>query len=602
MRTLLQSVYHGIFYLTLALVSAIADENIIHYDNLDEHGEDPQGNARAIKYWNEAPGKLPAQRFTASADNVTTVTMGLARLGSPGGKVELDILQVDSSNGRPGASVGNFAMIEINSLPLVQQSSLPAFFDVRRIEGLVTGLIPGQDYFLQLNDADGAVIHNSSAYVFTGARTPTNADLLWFYGGSWHTWDLPLHARIEGRPPAVLTATGSGDGTGTLTIEPKMDTYPLGTEVTVAAAAPEGSEFNGWKAEQVTQPFHMNVYDNIEHKRDRSNQSEAPEQLLAQQFVMDENTTLGMVELELFRKGSVAGSLAIELWNHDEATKDPGEKVADIGTIADASIIPTDDTVFTFDQPITDLSANAPYWIVINPAGITSTLDADNTIAWTVSISTNTAGSNGRINAHVRSDDDNTTWKSLGTTRFHQMRIKTLSELLIEPLDLPNENPVTFATIGATTISAEFTLSASVLIIETTEDGSVTKSPDLEKYPIGSEVTVTATPEEGLEFVKWTYGEEEFTTNPATIIVKEGTTLTPVFAEIEEPKPLQVDIETAVAVSWDSQSGKSYRIHASTDMENWEVAVDSIEGTGERLTHCFIREKTEVFYRVEEKR
>ena len=36
------------------------------------------------------------------------------------------------------------------------------------------------------------------------------------------------------------------------------------------------------------------------------------------------------------------------------------------------------------------------------------------------------------------------------------------------------------------------------------------------------------------------------------------------------------------------------------DMETWEVAVDAIEGTGERLTHCFIREDAEIYYRVEE--
>lgn len=139
-------------------------------------------------------------------------------------------------------------------------------------------------------------------------------------------------------------------------------------------------------------------------------------------------------------------------------------------------------------------------------------------------------------------------------------------------------------------------------IIVTTGDGAVTKQPDLVEYPIGTEVTVTAAPEEGFEFVKWIYGDEEFTTNPVIITIEEGATLTPIFAEIEEPEPLQIDIEHAVAIGWDSQSGKTYQIHASTDMENWEVSIDNIEGTGERLTYCFIREETETYYRVEEKR
>ncbi len=136
--------------------------------------------------------------------------------------------------------------------------------------------------------------------------------------------------------------------------------------------------------------------------------------------------------------------------------------------------------------------------------------------------------------------------------------------------------------------------------IEPTTGGAITKSPDLENYPIGSEVTVTATPEEGFEFVQWHYGEEQITDNPATITVSEGTTLTPIFAAIEVPEPLNIDIAQAVAVSWDSQIDKAYQIHSSMDMETWEIAVDAIRGTGERMTHCFIREETEIFYRVEE--
>ena len=128
----------------------------------------------------------------------------------------------------------------------------------------------------------------------------------------------------------------------------------------------------------------------------------------------------------------------------------------------------------------------------------------------------------------------------------------------------------------------------------------MTKVPDFGDYPIGSEVTVTATPEPGFELVKWLYGDDEITSNPAIITIKEGATLTPFFAMIEEPKPLLIDIEHAVAVSWDSQVDQVYQIHASADMKNWEVAVANIEGTGERLTQCFLRGETEIFYRVEE--
>lgn len=69
---------------------------------------------------------------------------------------------------------------------------------------------------------------------------------------------------------------------------------------------------------------------------------------------------------------------------------------------------------------------------------------------------------------------------------------------------------------------------------------------------------------------------------------------------IEEP--LNADIDPAIAIRWDSKMNAIYQIYASTDMENWELALDAIEGTGERLTHCFIRVETEVYYRVEEGR
>ena len=143
--------------------------------------------------------------------------------------------------------------------------------------------------------------------------------------------------------------------------------------------------------------------------------------------------------------------------------------------------------------------------------------------------------------------------------------------------------------------------STDPFLIATTEDGSVTQVPDLDKYAIGSEVSVTAEPEPGFEFVKWTYGDEELTSNPAIITIAEGVTLIPIFAMVGEPEPLNIDIAHAVAVSWESQADKSYQIHRSTDMETWEVAIDDIAGTGDRLTQCFIREETEVFYRVEEK-
>ena len=127
------------------------------------------------------------------------------------------------------------------------------------------------------------------------------------------------------------------------------------------------------------------------------------------------------------------------------------------------------------------------------------------------------------------------------------------------------DNPLTFTITANTHVEPEF--ERDFLVINEFDHGSVTLDPAMAFYPIGSDVTVTAAPVDGYEFVKWTYGETELTTNPATIRVIDGATLTPVFAKIEDPQPLQIDIEQAVAVSWDSQSDTIYQIHSSVDME-----------------------------------
>jgi len=139
------------------------------------------------------------------------------------------------------------------------------------------------------------------------------------------------------------------------------------------------------------------------------------------------------------------------------------------------------------------------------------------------------------------------------------------------------------------------------VFVAPSEGGLFTVTPDLENYPVGSEISVTAEPEEGFEFVKWTYGDEEFTTNPASITLKAGTTLTPIFAQVDvEAEPISIDIAPAMAISWDSQSGKTYEIQSSTDLENWVIEVDAIEGTGEISTYFFLRTTSEIYYRVAE--
>jgi len=69
------------------------------------------------------------------------------------------------------------------------------------------------------------------------------------------------------------------------------------------------------------------------------------------------------------------------------------------------------------------------------------------------------------------------------------------------------------------------------LSIEPVQGGSVEISPQLDVYPEGTEVTLTAIPNENNAFIRWQYLSGA---NPYTFIINKNTTITPVFNNINE--------------------------------------------------------------------
>lgn len=63
---------------------------------------------------------------------------------------------------------------------------------------------------------------------------------------------------------------------------------------------------------------------------------------------------------------------------------------------------------------------------------------------------------------------------------------------------------------------------------------------------------------------------------------------------------VEVVIEKSIALAWQSEIGKSYRIEASEDMQNWIVAVPSVTGSGQDMTRHFPVTSKHQFYRVVE--
>jgi hypothetical protein len=83
--------------------------------------------------------------------------------------------------------------------------------------------------------------------------------------------------------------------------------------------------------------------------------------------------------------------------------------------------------------------------------------------------------------------------------------------------------------IGGTVDVGAYEYQGLYLNVATTAGGSVTCDPDLPGYPLGSEVTLTATQIMGYGFIRWT-GDATGNTNPLTVVMGTNKNITAVFA------------------------------------------------------------------------
>jgi len=114
-----------------------------------------------------------------------------------------------------------------------------------------------------------------------------------------------------------------------------------------------------------------------------------PEDASAQQFLTGDFDNVSSVTLALTRRGSPpSGQLRIEIWD-DNGSGEPGTFIGAVGSI-DISSLPTEHEFFTFDDPITGLSPNSPYYVVLPPH---PAIDHDNNYQW--GVLTSSEGTNG---------------------------------------------------------------------------------------------------------------------------------------------------------------------------------------------------------------
>lgn len=120
-------------------------------------------------------------------------------------------------------------------------------------------------------------------------------------------------------------------------------------------------------------------------------------------------------------------------------------------------------------------------------------------------------------------------------------------------------NPLTVTMDAAKTISATFVAdNTPELTIGTAANGSVAVAPvmPVDGYVKGSAVTVTATPAAGYQLVAWT-GSVTGNTNPLSLKMDSGMTITPIFRKIGEVTNLIKGGDGASTTNWTAVSNPS---------------------------------------------
>ncbi len=112
------------------------------------------------------------------------------------------------------------------------------------------------------------------------------------------------------------------------------------------------------------------------------------------------------------------------------------------------------------------------------------------------------------------------------------------------------------------------------LTVNTDGDGSVVVDPDQTEYEEGTEVTLTADPADGWNFVEWT-GDATGTDSTVTITMDSDKSVTAVFEEEEEP-PAEYDL--TISIDGEGSTDPAEGTHTYTEGETVTVEATPAEG------------------------
>ncbi len=395
---------------------------------------------------------------------------------------------------------------------------------------------------------------------------------------------------------------------GSISVSPNRESYTPASQVTLQAAPEVGYQLAAWSIGG--EVYHDNpltitlendidigatflpmpstsLYDNTAFLPGFAMPQLPNINAVAQSFITGQTGEISAVTVGLAKAGFPGGVITAEIWSSGTDGM-PEESWGEIGQVA-IQDLPSIAELMTIHGSVAGLEPNTRHFLVLSHSEDTVVSDAPRFLRDTYYF---------RIRAGV----SGTPWMAGDATNDLLLRNENgrwdrlQRDYRINAPELTDTPVFLYAEIQAPGPKIEF---ENILI--PSNHGTVAVEPDLPSYPAGTEITLTATPRGGFEFVKWTYGDQEFTANPATITVAAGATLTPLFAPVEPkpgPEPVSVDILPAMAIRWGSQAGRTYKVQSSPDLENWTIEAEDIEGTDDTLTHFFIRDAQEMYYRV----
>jgi hypothetical protein len=153
--------------------------------------------------------------------------------------------------------------------------------------------------------------------------------------------------------------------------------------------------------------------------------------LLAQPFLLDSNSTVASATLRLARLGSPSGRVDVQIWD-DSGSGIPGAPVGTLGSIGDLGTVPELPifTALTFNNPVTGLTPGSTYYVVLS--FLNATANPDNSILWTtVQEST---GTNGAPRALALGDVSGREWVTISDfagderVNYFQMSVTAVPE------------------------------------------------------------------------------------------------------------------------------------------------------------------------------